>query len=688
MQRPNYGSSEAPRNTGPFTDVPHAVVKTPIFEELTAALDQGLSPIFVTGDPGLGKTTLLRFLERHWSADGKPVCFIVLRELYRESDLASVLERALTENRELSQSHSPIVTQSSGHGAFYAAVDLVRSVSSSKLLLLLDGLDETRNPGLIMSFAQLVSREPNALVVVSSRNQPPDSATANLFMRFTMQPFSHTETMELLAKTFPQRQLTREQINRLYDIGKGSPLLANILIETFKFYDPHQLDETLGQLETQVSDIKLNRMSLTLLLERTLEREKYKNNELVLSLLAVLALRGSLSRTEIEMLGFFEIDRLASTGLVTIRDDTAFLFHAAAGNAALALAKVLPAADARLRNFQFGSEEAERDRLLTNSFIHPPGYDDLALGQTNIVVGDRGSGKSAIFSQLDGDRRTVLGGQAAAHIIRLTHPADMLKKLEAKGSQLNTAEEFRAGWLSLVAYSLAVHAAPFFSKDQRRIASQVREALGDKLAQTVLDRIWKHLRGTSIKVKLGPILLEPAVPTGGVRHRDIVIELSAFIRAAAKIFSDRNDVVIIALDRIDEIHKYDRTLQEKAVQGLFLAEGDLAQIMGVAFLIFIRSDLFKLYDIQEKNKLVTRTMEIEWSKDDLIKLLISRILSNEALSELKRLIERLPESIRTDTAIQAIFPKEIENVTTLEWLWSCLANGNNHVEVAPEFRTS
>ncbi|UIY31613.1 hypothetical protein LZK73_31975 (plasmid) [Neorhizobium galegae] len=50
-----------------------------------------------------------------------------------------------------------------------------------------------------------------------------------------------------------------------------------------------------------------------------------------------------------------------------------------------------------LRSLSFGSEEAERDKLLENTFQDLPGTHDLVAGQKTIVVGDRGVGKAPIF---------------------------------------------------------------------------------------------------------------------------------------------------------------------------------------------------------------------------------------------------------------------------------------------------
>jgi hypothetical protein len=129
---------------------------------------------------------------------------------------------------------------------------------------------------------------------------------------------------------------------------------------------------------------------------------------------------------------------------------------------------------------------------------------------------------------------------------------------------------------------------------------------------------------------------------------------------------------------VDEIHKYDRDLQQKAVQGLFLAEGDLAQLPEIRLVIFLRSDLFKVYDIQEKNKLVSRSISISWTKPELLRFLMDRVLSNPCLRRLKELITYIPDDAH-DVALAAILPAEIEGLSAAEWLWESMENGNGDV---------
>ena len=644
-----------------------AVVKTNLYERLRSSLLNDISPVFLTGPAGSGKTTLLELLARERASAGAPVCLISLREVLRESDLVSLVMHGLADAYANAKIEKPQVIASSGGQALQSVVEIIRALDVAPLILL-DGFDETLNSQLILRFVRLVAKNTRALVVVAGRRTV--AVDMKVFKEvLAIRAFTQEEIEELIERTNPRIQLNPATKSKLYDITRGSPLFAKLLVS--------QLDKAQG-IFGEAFLIPDN--ILEIFLKRRLETAGLKDFSSAVRLLVVLALRDSLARSEIADLGFDTLEGLMSLGLLIEDRDRIRLVHKALETPILLIGGVLPAAGTRLQDLQFGAEEAERDKLLDENFIHLPGYTDIVLGKKNIVVGDRGTGKSAMFSQLEISNVSTSSDQTP-RVVPVSHPAEMLKKLEANDSELRTAEQFRAGWLTLAAYFLAVSLNTFSSNQQKRAAARLRQAFSDNdetssTSLKILKRLWKWR--SSVKIRLGPILIEPAAMPNKGRQGGAIIDLSAFIRDAAKIFKESNQSVIIALDQIDEIHKYDRALQEKAVQGLFLAEGDLAQISGVNFLVFIRSDLFKIYDIQEKNKLVSRTLNIIWNKQDLLQFLVDRVLGNECLAGLRNFIREIPR-IGIDVAVNAILPDQIEDTPAIDWLWESLENGNGNI---------
>jgi hypothetical protein len=251
--------------------------------------------------------------------------------------------------------------------------------------------------------------------------------------------------------------------------------------------------------------------------------------------------------------------------------------------------------------------------------------------------------------------------------------------LQVDGNTLLTAEQFKAGWITLAAHAITTHADSVSTSKQRRVAARLRELLADEPEQPSLFRkIWKTLSGTSIKIGVGPVSIERSSGQSKHPQSSSGIDIKAFIQSVGETLASKGKVAIVAFDRIDEIHKYDRKIQQSAVQGLFLAEADVAQFPGINLLVFIRSDLFNLYDIQEKNKLVSRRLDIAWNKEILFRFVVERVLSNECLAGLNDFRMKLPSG-GFDFAFDAIFPREIEGKKIKDWIWESIANGNGSV---------
>src|SRR5262249_9659313 len=60
-----------------------------------------------------------------------------------------------------------------------------------------------------------------------------------------------------------------------------------------------------------------------------------------------------------------------------------------------------------ISELEFGAEDAERDEYLELSFMDRPGVTEIVQGKRSIILGDRGSGKSAIFEYIKNPERFV-----------------------------------------------------------------------------------------------------------------------------------------------------------------------------------------------------------------------------------------------------------------------------------------
>jgi hypothetical protein len=202
-------------------------------------------------------------------------------------------------------------------------------------------------------------------------------------------------------------------------------------------------------------------------------------------------------------------------------------------------------------------------------------------------------------------------------------------------------------------------------------ASPVRRAFG---------AIAGLLGGTTLTFAVGPVNLEAKLPSGsGKKPSRTSVDIVSFLEEADGILRDSGRRVVVMLDRIDETFKYDRARQEAVVQGLVQAEGHISLLGSIGLIVFLRTDLFELYDIQEKTKLVSRMLTLDWSEEEWLQVLVRRVLSNRPFRRLAGRLRAPDGTIEARAALEVLFPPEIEGQPVDRWLIESLRNGNGDI---------
>lgn len=342
----------------------------------------------------------------------------------------------------------------------------------------------------------------------------------------------------------------------------------------------------------------------------------------------------------------------------------------------------------------FGAEEAERDQQLSDLVVPSPWLRPLLAGKDGIVIGDRGSGKSAIFRLLTEPASAGPGPVRGTSVVLAdNNPAAFVQRLTTRDSHAASADQFKAIWLSFVAALVAQYLErpgsavpwrPGLLRDARSIlkaSGTPRLKNGQAKRVGRIARMLGPLFRTKLSLKLGPITIEPQSGTVGGWLAGGEIDVDDFLVSAEAELNRAGTSLRIVVDRIDEIYKYKRDHQEPLIQGLFLAEARISLLRSIGLLVLIRTDLFERYDIQEKNKFQSRTVMLDWDEDDIVAVLLRRVFSNVALRQLAEHLGIKPEKpgVHQEAALRLIFPEEIEGRPIRDWLADYLPNGRGRI---------
>jgi hypothetical protein len=159
------------------------------------------------------------------------------------------------------------------------------------------------------------------------------------------------------------------------------------------------------------------------------------------------------------------------------------------------------------------------------------------------------------------------------------------------------------------------------------------------------------------------------------------MDVDVFIRRAEALLQQIGSRLVVVVDKIDEANKYDRSLQEQLIQGLLMAEAALSHTQCIRLVVLLRTDLFEIFHIQEKNKFVSRTVRLAWTEHQLAIQLLTRAYSNEQLKPTFDILRELclDDDIQRELQFRVLFPKAVDNKVFWYWLYNSLAGGNNRV---------
>jgi hypothetical protein len=350
-----------------------------------------------------------------------------------------------------------------------------------------------------------------------------------------------------------------------------------------------------------------------------------------------------------------------------------------------------------LQKFQFGNPVAEYDQGLQGYFLVTDTFRYLVGGDADIIAGDKGTGKTAIYQHLKGLYKNTpeLNG---IEVITGFNPTGepLFRRLgdEAKMTEGQYITVWKLYFLSLVGNWLIKNSHGENSPALRRLSYLLSKAdmvTVDDSAGTVFSRLMSWLRqNASPKAvgmdftfnEMGYPVLTPKVELGESRKQEnIDIEVVPHHDALNTLndaLAEKKVSVWIVMDRLDEAFVGRPDIESLALRALIRTFMDFMSYSRIRLKLFVRKDLFRKITrdgFVNLTHVSARRKEIVWEEEDLFVLLIQRIRSN---SEILRSIGLNRSNDRL--LFNAVFPPKVyqhsQSPTTWHWLLSQIKDGN------------
>jgi hypothetical protein len=353
-----------------------------------------------------------------------------------------------------------------------------------------------------------------------------------------------------------------------------------------------------------------------------------------------------------------------------------------------------------LRGLTVGSRVAEDEaEELGRYFVETDQWRRILAGQVDVIFGQKGAGKSAIYTSLVARRDELV--ERDILVIPGENPRGAAAFADLVSEPPTSEREFIAIWkfyvLSLLATVLEEEALD--TEAAERVIATLRDAgLAPEglqlngVVRRVRDYVWRLLNAQSVEPTMG---IDPATglpnsfstkitlgePNASERAAGF-ISVDELIRTTAGEFSKVGRTVWVVFDRLDVAFADNVELEANALRALFKVYLDLLAIEAIRLKIFLRTDIWQAITRQgfREASHVTRVVTIEWTNSSLLNVIVHRLLQNEPLVGWYQ-VDR--DAVLRDAGAQRGFfdrlvPDKIDsgqNPKTFEWMIGRVKDG-------------
>lgn len=354
-----------------------------------------------------------------------------------------------------------------------------------------------------------------------------------------------------------------------------------------------------------------------------------------------------------------------------------------------------------VRRLSFGQDNAEVDLvgdLLEFGFVETAEFSDALTGPRNLIIGRKGSGKSAIRVRLaapgvrEGATAVITPDAAAGGEIR---------RFELQGLTNESAKAvvWRYVFAVHVARHVVEHAKHAHGKRSRRKVRTLRrflEANGEAVGEGKLyERVAAGVRGLQSSLSLEAFGFKASAQLNGhsegVRASKQIDALEGGIAAALLALgcAHAHEPLLLLVDQLEKVWSADEDSAAMVV-GLLLASKAVTEKFGAAVrcVLFVRADIYDALDFSESDWFHSDEIRISWTVEDLKTLAVARASASLArpVSQQEMWEEILPAEVHGEAVIDYLMTRSLPRPRDLiQFLNACRNTAvlNKHTRIEP-----
>lgn len=354
-----------------------------------------------------------------------------------------------------------------------------------------------------------------------------------------------------------------------------------------------------------------------------------------------------------------------------------------------------------LKKLSFGTQVAEDEvASLQEYFVRTDQWNRIANGDIDIIRGEKGAGKSALYLLLNKNKDQLFDRNVL--LVSAENPRGTTVFKDLISDPPASEREFIVLWKLYILVIICHEMREFGIGDSaiRSVYGALEEAellerelnLSGvlRMAQSFARRL---LSGAKYEagLELDPVTGTPsgiigrislAEPVGELRTRGIM-SLDGLFQKVNNSLKEAGRSVWVLLDRLDVAFAESHELEANAIRALVRVYTDLGALDNISMKIFLREDIWKRVTeegFREASHIV-RFEIMNWTNPMLLNLAMRRILNNDVLCQELGVDKEdvLSDSAKQDELFARIFPPQVEQgiqkATTFNWMIGRCADG-------------
>ncbi|WP_455449657.1 P-loop ATPase, Sll1717 family [Natrinema thermotolerans] len=295
--------------------------------------------------------------------------------------------------------------------------------------------------------------------------------------------------------------------------------------------------------------------------------------------------------------------------------------------------------EAYLHDLDFGNVDAESEEELADRFVRTPGFGKLSDRDTLIILGPKGSGKSALFrlyTDFKDQAENILDENLPekTHIIKATGGND-IRSLDNRNLQRIKDQDgfsYEEFWEIYIGIKIAekLGDAGYTSDGELGNVLRALNEQQDWRLLPVLKTVWEYCIGdppSSGKLSYGNFSIE-------LGSSDGVFDTELLLENEQKLLSENDETVWLLLDRIDELESKNPEKRKELLEALFRTQLTfLGRFENIRLKIFLRTDIWSELNFVNKSHVSDKRIELRWDDSQLLKMINKRMLQSNLIKE-------------------------------------------------------